>query len=177
MVASESFSPQQPRHQDEHQQWHNMNPQLHDLNRDVSSEANRDSATLAADMETTAAVGAFRPQHPDPHHHPQIERRDGFIDEEVEEEDEDENNNNDEEEDAAEGINLNDLQPGDGDIRFALDELLGLRGFVHLFRNSWLLLAFNCVYIGLFATMPYLIGKVFCSIFSLVVIICMSISF
>ena len=54
---------------------------------------------------------------------------------------------------------LEDIPPmGDGEIRFAVDELLGLRGFTHLLRNAWLLLAFNCVYIGLFASFPYLLG-------------------
>lgn len=56
----------------------------------------------------------------------------------------------------------NELPPGEGEIQFALDELLGLRGVTHLLRNAWLLLAFNCVYIGLFASFPYMVGVSIC---------------
>lgn len=59
----------------------------------------------------------------------------------------------------------NDLPPGEGEIQFALDELLGLRGITHLLRNAWLLLAFNCVYIGLFASFPYMVGVSICRFF------------
>ena len=56
----------------------------------------------------------------------------------------------------------NEPPPGEGEIQFALDELLGLRGITHLLRNAWLLLAFNCVYIGLFASFPYMVGVSIC---------------
>ena len=76
----------------EQQQWHL------DLSRDVDIV----NAELAAEME---AAGVF--DHPPPHRQdPQPEELEGegLMDEEAEEEDE--------EEEAAEGLNLNDLQPG-----------------------------------------------------------------
>jgi len=58
------------------------------------------------------------------------------------------------------------LGEGEGEIRIALDELLGLRGpLTSLVRNVLWLLAFNGAYIGLFAFIPYSIGS---SIYSMV---------
>jgi len=73
----------------------------------------------------------------------------------------DHDNDNDNDNDFDNGFE-NELPPGEGEIQFALDELLGLRGVTHLLRNAWLLLAFNCVYIGLFASFPFMVGVSIC---------------
>jgi hypothetical protein len=73
-------------------------------------------------------------------------------------EDEDIDDDDDDDDDIFDPIE-NDIPPVEGELRFAVDELLGLRRLTHLFRNAWLLLAFNFVYIGVFATFPYIIGR------------------
>ena len=48
----------------------------------------------------------------------------------------------------------------DVELHVAVDELLGIRGPIHvLLRNLLWLLAFNCAYLGLFAFIPFSIGS------------------
>jgi hypothetical protein len=82
-------------------------------------------------------------------------------DEEEDEDDEDEDDGHDDDDFNNPG-NPAGANGGDGaDVHVAVDELLGLRGLTHLLRNALWLLAFNAVYIGLFAAMPMLIGQAF----------------
>jgi hypothetical protein len=63
--------------------------------------------------------------------------------------------------DAAEAENiLNAFDENDGEMQMAVDELLGIRGpWYAPFRNVLWLLFFNAIYLGVFAYIPYCIGK------------------
>lgn len=71
--------------------------------------------------------------------------------------------NNDEDSDDDDDDDFDDEGPGIGDgdpvIHLALDDLLGVRGPLHvLFRNVIWLLIFNTFYMGMFVALPYVVG-------------------
>ena len=99
---------------------------------------------------------------------PQVDRRQAHQQDQPRDEDDDENNNNinnnNNNMDAENNnVNNNDNMMDDHldvELHVAVDELLGIRGPIHvLLRNLLWLLAFNCAYLGLFAFIPFSIGS------------------